>query len=296
MVGASVGDLKRSDQIQGLSITPLTGTFGASLGDMDLSQPMTNEAKSFIFDTLKRYKLLVIPGQANIDPVHLVEFARIFGTPEETPHVIYSDYPGVPAVKVLQSSGVSADDGRVKEKLDFGPAAPLDTWHTDGSTRGHDKFRWISVLQAIDIPPWGRDTLFADMEAAFEGLSRPVRDFLSNLSASHEEGGGHLVALGHQRTKPPMVHPVVIQDPKTGRHTLYVNRMYTRWIEDLRPDESESLLQFLFRQTQRPEYQARVVWKPGSIVVWDNARTQHYLVQDMSYKRVMHRVMALEHE
>ena len=64
---------------------------------------------------------------------------------------------------------------------------------------------------------------------------------------------------------PPVVHPVVLRHPTTGRKTLFVNRFFTRCINDVSPDESDSLLDHLCRQAEVPEYQLRFHWEPGSI-------------------------------
>jgi taurine dioxygenase len=85
-------------------------------------------------------------------------------------------------------------------------------------------------------------------------------------------------------------------DPGTGRKSLYVNRGYTRSIVGMKTDEARALLDFLFLQAHTPEYQVRVSWRPGDLVAWDNQRTQHYLVQDRKFHRVMHRVMVLRGE
>ena len=80
------------------------------------------------------------------------------------------------------------------------------------------------------------------------------------------------------------IHPV------TGHKAIYVNQMYTTEIVDMRPDESRHLLDFLYAQTRFPEYHIRFRWKPGDLAMWDNRSTQHYIVRDRSYPRVMHRV------
>ena len=266
---------------------PITPTFAARLENVDLARPLSKTDQFRIFDFLKKYKMLVIPDQTGVDPKRLAEFAKIFGTPDETPHVVHPSIPDFPEVKIIRSSGRPSG---LKDALDFGPPLPWDSWHTDGSSRQNETFRTISILQAIDIPDHGRDTLFADMEAAFENLSDELKTFLSGLTAQHMDDPLYLLSQGKSPMK-PAIHPVVMTDPMTGGRALYVNRMFTRSIVELRPDESEYLLRFLFSQPHRPEYQARVAWTPGTIVIWENARTQHYLVQDMPYKRVMHRVM-----
>jgi taurine dioxygenase len=80
-------------------------------------------------------------------------------------------------------------------------------------------------------------------------------------------------------------------DPGTGQQSLYVNRLYTRSIVGLRREESQMLLQYLFAQTNVPELQLRVQWEEGTLVIWDNEKTQHYAVRDTDGDRLMHRVM-----
>src|SRR5437588_816734 len=62
-----------------------------------------------------------------------------------------------------------------------------DFWHTDGCTRGGPR-SWLSILQAVDVPPYGRDTLYCDMEAAYDRLSPPVQKFLDGRTALHSYG------------------------------------------------------------------------------------------------------------
>ena len=134
------------------------------------------------------------------------------------------------------------------------------------------------------MPPYGRDTMFADMEIAYANLSPPMKTLIDGLTAIHSWGK-------KMPDAPPVEHPIVYVDPRTGRKSIYVNKVYTRAIKGLRRDESDAILNFLFQQTHVPEHQLRASWKPGTIVVWDNQRTQHYIVQDKPYRRVMHRVM-----
>ena len=84
---------------------------------------------------------------------------------------------------------------------------------------------------------------------------------------------------------------MVVEDPDSGVKSLYVNQLYTTRIRELREEESDVLLAYLFRQTAVPELQLRVSWRPGTLVIWDNEKTQHYIVRDRPHARVMHRVM-----
>ncbi|MCZ6889534.1 MAG: TauD/TfdA family dioxygenase [Gammaproteobacteria bacterium] len=252
-----------------LQTTPLTGTLGAKVSNVDLLQhdpQLVDEIKH----ALREYKVLVIPGQETLTPDALLSFAENFGTAERAEHPNWDDVPGHVGVKLLDTRNYPS-----------GPGVG-DSWHTDGATR--DSTQWFSFLHAKSVPPYGRDTLFADMEAAYQRLSKPLQEFLEGLSALQSWGISKPEA-------PPVEHPVILTDPDTGRKTLYVNRLYTTRIVGLRDEESDALLELLFRQVSVPELQLRVSWQPGTLTIWDNERTQHYLVRDRQSDRVMHRVM-----
>lgn len=252
-----------------LSAEPMTGFFGATVAGINLAKPLAAADTTRLRDLLDEYKVLVFRDQHAVDAYALDAFARGFGSPEAEPHPTFAHIEGLPAVKIVAAEVTERRNVR-------------DTWHTDGSTRPDP--RCLTVLQAVDVPRYGRDTLFADMEAAYDELSEAMKAFLAPLRAEHswEE---------YNPGMPPVRHPVVRRHPRTGRMSVYVNRHFTRRIEGLTGRESTAILEYLFSLAHIPEFQLRVSWQPGSIVLWDNERTQHYIVRDQAYARVMHRCM-----
>ena len=252
-----------------LQMTPLTGTLGATVKGVDLTR-RDNSLVDEVKDALSKYKVLVIPDQQDLTPNKLLTFAEAFGAAERDPHPTWDDVPGVTGVKLIHPG-----------EDQIGPDVE-DDWHTDGSTRPHPS--WLSFLHAQRVPEYGRDTLFADMDAAYDRLSPPLQSFLDGMTALH--------SWGTQKPEaPPVEHPVILTDPQTSRKTLYVSRVYTRQIVGLRKEESDALLELLFRQALVPELQLRVSWKPGTLTVWDNQHVQHYAVRDRVSDRILHRVM-----
>lgn len=251
-----------------LTFKPITGIFGAEIAGIDLSRPIDDRLRAQIESLIGEYKVLVFPNQLGVGPAELARFAANFGPVETVPHPVLPDYPGVPAVKIIKTEGTEYGE---------------DTWHTDGATR--QSTRWFSFLQAIDVPPHGRDTLYADMEAVYDSMSAPMQEFLGGLTALHSWGAD-------APDLPPVPHPVIKENPVTGRKSLYVNRGYTRSIVGLKPHESEMLLEYLYRRANIALYQLRVSWRPGTITMWDNQQTLHYVAMDTRYTRTMHRVMA----
>jgi taurine dioxygenase len=252
-----------------LNAQPLTGTLGARISDVDLAQYDERTVDEFKA-ALAQYKVLVVDDQAHLTPDHLMRFAEEFGEAERTPHPDWEDVPGHAGVRLLATA-------------DY-PTGPTvgDSWHTDGPPREHTQ--WFSFLHAINVPVYGRDTLFADMTAAYKRLSPPMQEFLEGLTALNSWGVSKPDAEAVE-------HPVILQDPDTGSKALYVNRLYTRRIVGVNRAESDLLLEYLYRQTNVPELQLRVSWRPGTLTLWDNEKTQHYIVRDQPADRVMHRVM-----
>lgn len=261
-----------------IAISPLTGTFGAEIEGIRMADNPSIEVIQAIRDALDTYRVLVFRDQHGLDARSYIRFAGHFGAPETVPHPSLPDYKDadgeVLGVKVLESN---ADEYR-QHAMEWN----LDSWHTDGAPRANR--HWTSLLQAVDVPDYGRDTMFADMVTAFECLSESMKNFIEGLTCSHSWGPQNPQAA-------PVVHPLVVVHPRTGQKALYVNKLYTRKINELRYDESQALLQFLLEQAKIPQWQLRLRWEPGTVAMWDNEFTQHYLVFDRSYRRVMHRIM-----
>ncbi len=106
-------------------------------------------------------------------------------------------------------------------------------------------------------------------------------------------GARNQYAPGTPAPKPPVSHPVVTQNPTTGRRRLFVNSLYTSRIEGLSEPESSALLAMLFEHIKSPEFQLRYSWSVGDIAFWDNHAVQHYAVADYTERRRMQRVTLL---
>jgi taurine dioxygenase len=261
-------------------VTAITGSFGAEVSGVDLSRPLGEAERAELWETLLAYKLLVFRGQEAVGPRQLADLARNYGEPEVHPY--HKHHDDDPSVAVLETDGGGRFSGYVSGDM-VRPAGLRGSWHTDGCTRARPAY--ISILEAVVIPPAGRDTVFADMEAVFAGLSEPTQRYVESLHALHSWGA-------QDPDAPPVEHPVVVVNEFTGRKALYVNTGYTRGIVGMtNSHENDEILEFLCSLSGFPEYQARLHWEPGTIAMWDNQNTQHYLVQDVQFPRVMHRVM-----
>jgi taurine dioxygenase len=172
-------------------------------------------------------------------------------------------------------------------------------WHTDVTWKEVPTLG--TVLYCVEAPVGAGDTLWANLCAAWETLSDTMRRCLSGLSAVHDPPKPELARLadagaasGFAKSRaslPPVTHPLVTRHPDTGRSILYVNPLFTSRIPELTPAESAALLAFLFSHCERPEFQCRLRWEPGTVAFWDNRCTMHKVIDDYwPVTRVMHRV------
>jgi taurine dioxygenase len=260
-------------------------TIGAEIRGVDFSRPVGQQTAAAIHDALMRHKVVVFRGAA-MTPAQHVAFGRLFG--ELTVHPFVPHLDDHPEVMVL-------DNHRDN------PVFSTDVWHTDETFRLTPPMG--TILRCIRRPPAGGDTLWADMNAAFEGLSATMQNFLSGLEAVHDfqnfrhkfdhlpPRAKHEKLAAMEEELPNPVHPVVRTHPATGQKILFVNEQFTIAIKGMREDESRALLTFLFEQPRIPEYQFRFRWEADDMVFWDNRPTQHYAANDYyPERRTMERV------
>jgi taurine dioxygenase len=262
----------------------LTPTIGAVVEGIDLSQKLADEQIADVRAALLKHKVIFFEDQ-HITPVQHRDFAARFG--ELHTHPLYPGVPEAPEMFILDNHASNPTDN--------------DAWHTDVTFIQTPPLG--AILYAKLLPPEGGDTCWANMQAAYEGLSKPLQRFLSELDAVHDFARGfpsrgtvakeagadkHAKALEEH---PPVIHPVVRTHPETGRKALYVNVAHTARFVDMTDEESAGLLRFLFRHQVRPEFTCRFRWEVGSVAFWDNRCAQHNPINDYhGYRRVMHRI------
>jgi taurine dioxygenase len=249
-------------------VKPLTPLIGAEIVGVDLREPITPELQAELHRALLEWKVIFFRNQP-ITSEQQLAFARLWGELEV--HPFYKIEQGQP--KEI-----------VRFARDKKNAGSENVWHADVTFRTNPAK--AAVLRMIEAPPVGGDTIWADMAAAYDNLPGDVKERIQGLTALHDftPAFSHLLTeeelAARQAEFPAVEHPVVRTHPETGRKTLFVNPSFTTRIVGLDPDESEELLQYLFRQAHVPEYQVRFRWEPNAIAFWDNRATQHYAVSD----------------
>lgn len=249
-----------------LKVAPLTPSIGAEISGIDLAEEQDEAVIAEIRAALLAYKVIFFRDQF-ITPEQHIAFARRFG-PLEIHPATPKDQPNPEVLHIAHGP-----DSRGRE----------NEWHSDVTWRAEPSLG--SILRAIEVPEVGGDTLFADMAAAFRGLSPAMQDWCRSLSAVHDIARVFARRLGksieelHEQY-PPQLHPVVRTHPETGEQALYVNTAFTSHIEGVSAKESEWLLAHLNAQAAVPEIQCRFRWRAGSIAFWDNRAGQHYAASD----------------
>jgi taurine dioxygenase len=261
----------------------VAGALGAEVQGIDLARALDDDQAAALRNAWHEHLVLFFRDQ-HLTPAQFMAFARRIGRPVEYPFVKgIEGYPEIIEVKKL-----------AHETVNFG-----GIWHSDTTYLAEPPM--ASMLLARETPPFGGDTLFANMYLAYETLSEGMRRMLDGLRAVNSSAKADVSRTREDRIKSDgradsreeyvAEHPVVRTHPETGRKALYVNVAHTVRFADMTEAESAPLLAYLFAHQVRPEHTCRFVWQPGSIALWDNRCTQHNPVNDYhGHRRVMHRI------
>lgn len=263
-----------------MKIEQLTCAIGAELKNVQVTEAITNDDLfGEIKQALLKHKVLFLRDQKLDDKQHGA-FARRFGDLEDHPLASSADVePGI--IHIWKSP-------------DSPPERYENAWHNDATWREIPPAG--AVLRCVQPAPIGGDTMWANMELAYERLPDDIKEKIDGLFARHSMEASFMGAKPHaerlamKERFPDPEHPVVRTHPETGKKSLFVNAFTTHFTnyhnarnvrvgQDFHPGTTQ-LLEYLISQAFIPEYQVRWRWTEGAIAIWDNACTQHYAVMD----------------
>ena len=260
-------------------ILPITGNIGAEIDGIDLTAAIAPALGEALRDVLWTYQVVVFRDQ-HLDIAAQKRLTEVFGRVMRLPYVEpTADDPEVIAV--------------LKEASERNVGVFGGDWHSDFSFLAKPPSG--SVLNAVEVPDYGGDTVWANQAAAYEALPDELRAVVEGRDAIHvgkpygvkyappEEtraGGSIRMVRGDPEADRETHHPAVLTHPRSGRKALFVNPIYTTRLGGMSDEESAPILEALYKHCIRPEFCCRLRWTPGTVAVWDNRMTLHYAVND----------------
>ena len=268
-----------------IEVVPVSGALGAEVRGVNVAAALDDAVIGEIRQALLDHLVIFFRDQKLAPPEQLA-FAGRFGVPMEYPQL-----KGLPECPLITPVLKLAH-----ETINFG-----GVWHSDTTYLTQPPM--ASMLYAVELPPYGGDTIFANQYLAYESLSDGMKRMLADLRAVHTDRmvAGPAARMNERRStkvreddawrETVNVHPVVRTHPETGRKCLFVNRSYTVGFEGMTEEESAPLLNFLLEHGHRPEFTCRFRWTDGAVTFWDNRCVKHLAIKDSGpFRRYMRRV------
>jgi taurine dioxygenase len=272
-----------------LKVKKLADALGAEIEGLDLSQQISAERFADVRAAWLEHLVLRIRAQKLTDP-QILAFSRNFGEldppgPNPLGRPFHADHPEMNVISNIKERGVPIGG------LGDGEAI----WHADMTYI--ERPPMAAILYAIEIPPDGGDTYWANMYAAYETLPADLKQRIEGRVAVHDAtyNSAGTMRKGYQdvadpRNAPGARHPLVREHPETGRKSLFLGRRRNSYVVGLSLEESESLLDELWRHATQPQFTFRQQWRVGDVMIWDNRCTLHRRdAFDPRARRLLHR-------
>ena len=272
-----------------LEIKKLGNAIGAEVGGVDLSGPVDEETFKQIREAWLEHLVLRFRNQKLSDP-QVLAFSKNFGEldppgPNPLGRPFLADHPEMNVISNIKEGGVPIGG------LGDGEAI----WHADMTYV--ERPPKAAILYAIEIPPAGGDTYWANMYAAYESLPAALKERIEGRKAVHDatynSAGTKRKGYGDvtdPRSAPGARHDLVRTHPETGRKCLFLGRRRNSYVLGLELAESEALLDALWEHATQPRFTFRQEWRVGDVIVWDNRCTLHRRdAFDPRARRLLHR-------
>jgi taurine dioxygenase len=272
-----------------IRVTKLADALGAEIGGVELAQPIAPADFAAIRAAWLEHMVVRFRGQTLSDP-QLKAFSAFFGEldppgPNTYGKPFLPDHPEMNVISNIKIDGVPIGG------LGDGEAI----WHADMTYVEHPPM--ASILYALEVPPSGGDTYWANMCLAYDTLPIELKEAIADRRAVHDAtyNSAGLMRKGYAelsdpRKAPGARHALVRTHPETGRKGLFLGRRRNSYVEGLELTESERLLDALWAHATQPRFTFRQQWRVGDVIVWDNRCTLHRRdAFDPSARRLLHR-------
>jgi len=271
-----------------IEVRPVSIHAGAEIHGVDLSKSLTEQQTKEIREALLQWKVVFFRDQHMTHEQH-IDFARHFGQP--TPgHVVFGNDDTYPEIySIAKHRTANSHRGQALR--------PWSGWHADITSAINPPF--ASILRGDTVPPYGGDTQWTNLVAAYNALSPTMQGIVDGLRGVHRSSppaGAKATKEYEERVRARTMiseHPLVRVHPATGRKALYLGRRRvwpSQFIEGLSNEESEALLDRLWAHATQDKYRWTHEWRVGDFLVWDNRCAMHYRDPiNASQRRVMWR-------
>jgi alpha-ketoglutarate-dependent taurine dioxygenase len=266
----------------------LSAAAGVTVTGIDLAQPLSLELKEQILNAFCDHHVVVFPDQV-LSREEQYRFTANFGEIEHhggrNPQS--KRYAVAHVISNLDSDG---------NPVDRSPS-PVSNyrWHTDKAYYAVPPM--LTALYAVEVPPWGGDTEFANTERGYAALPQETRRLIAGLrvvfcwGAARRASGGGPLAEAELGGQPPVDHPLVRTHPETGKKALYLGN-HASHILGIPEAKGAALLEDLLEHTTQPRFVYAHRWRKGDLVIWDNRCLLHRAVANYEmarYPRILHR-------
>src|SRR5579883_3007892 len=234
---------------------------GVVIAGADLSAPLSPALKEAILRALRDHYIAVFPQQTLTREQQFL-FAATFGEVE----------PPRAGKRHAVAHILSNLDAHGNPLAGSSPAAN-DHWHTDKPY--HPLPPSLTTLYAVELPPAGGDTEFANTAMAYAAL----RVVFSPKFVTDPQ----------RRTA--VAHPLVRTHPDTGDKALYLGN-HALGILGMPAVAGAALLGELLAHATQRRFVYTHRWHVGDLIVWDNRCLLHRAVANYDrarYRRVLHR-------
>ena len=266
-------DVNRRNTLRFSALQRLSPAGGARIGGIDLSRPLAPAIKDTIVEAFLAHHVVVFPEQS-LTREQQFAFAANFGDVEvHGAHRGESKRYGVAHV-------MSNLDPDGKPTIRISKAANYH-WHTDKPY--HSAPPLLTMLRAVEVPPSGGDTEFANTALAYDALPEETKRRIAALR--------FVFRPAFDGSRPAVDHPLVRTHPDTGRKALYLGNHSTH-ILGIPETEGAALLDDLLEHATQRQFVYVHRWRRGDLIMWDNRCLLHRVVIDAAmsqYRRIMHR-------
>jgi alpha-ketoglutarate-dependent taurine dioxygenase len=255
-------------------VRPASPSLGAEIFGVDFKHAIDERTAEALRAEFRTHKVLVFRNQ-HLTPDEHVEAVRIFDEPFDHPTAAHR-----------------AETNRLVYTYNLEKAGAAALWHIGGLWR-NPPFSIESLVYEV-VPDIGGGTLWADLQAAYDGLSEPLKVLLESVSAVYDANAENYGGSGERAPVVETIeHPLVRTHRDTGRKGLFISTGALR-LTGVSQSESEALLPFLLSHASSPNYTVSFSWKPGDFVLWDNLATWHYAVNNYDGPRAYRKVIAAQ--